>query len=134
TRLSRLCARSSRAATRKQQQSGRAVTPPSQVVGGGSFRIYGGCRARPRTNAVARACQDRNMPLIALTGGIASGKSTIAHGLEKHGAVIIDADQIVRDVQSPGSPVLQEIANAFGEDVIDASGALDRVALGARVF
>ncbi len=74
------------------------------------------------------------MPLIALTGGIASGKSTIAHGLEKHGAVIIDADQIVRDVQSPGSPVLQEIANAFGEDVIDASGALDRVALGARVF
>lgn len=74
------------------------------------------------------------MPLIALTGGIASGKSTIARRLEKHGAVIIDADQIVRDVQSPGSPVLQEIAAAFGDDLIDASGALDRAALGARVF
>lgn len=74
------------------------------------------------------------MPLIALTGGIASGKSTIARRLEEHGAVIVDADQIVRDVQAPGSPVLQEIAAAFGDEVIDASGALDRAALGARVF
>lgn len=74
------------------------------------------------------------MPLIALTGGIASGKSTIARRLQEHGAVVVDADQIVRDVQSPGSPVLQEIAAAFGEDLIDESGALDRAALGARVF
>ncbi|MGO2747467.1 dephospho-CoA kinase [Microbacterium sp.] len=74
------------------------------------------------------------MPLIALTGGIASGKSTIARRLQEHGAVIVDADQIVRDVQAPGSPVLQEIAREFGEDIIDASGALDRAALGARVF
>lgn len=74
------------------------------------------------------------MPLIALTGGIASGKSTIARRLEEHGAVIVDADQIVRDVQSPGSRVLQQIADAFGADMIDASGALDRAALGARVF
>lgn len=74
------------------------------------------------------------MSLIALTGGIASGKSTIARRLEEHGAVIVDADQIVRDVQSPGSPVLQQIAAAFGENMIDASGALDRTALGARVF
>lgn len=74
------------------------------------------------------------MPLIALTGGIASGKSTIASRLEEHGAVIVDADQIVRDVQSPGSPVLQEIAATFGDDLIDESGALDRAALGARAF
>jgi len=74
------------------------------------------------------------MPLIALTGGIASGKSTIARRLEEHGAVIIDADQIVRDVQVPGSPVLQQIAEAFGDDLIDESGALDRAALGSRVF
>lgn len=74
------------------------------------------------------------MPLIALTGGIASGKSTIARRLEERGAVVVDADQIVRDVQSPGSPVLQEIADAFGDDLIDASGALDRAALGSRVF
>lgn len=74
------------------------------------------------------------MPLIALTGGIASGKSTIARRLEEHGAIVVDADQIVRDVQKPGSPVLQEIVAAFGDDIIDESGALDRAALGARVF
>ncbi len=74
------------------------------------------------------------MPLIALTGGIASGKSTIARRLAEHGAVVVDADQIVRDVQMPGSPVLTQIADAFGADVIDASGALDRPSLGARVF
>lgn len=74
------------------------------------------------------------MPLIALTGGIASGKSTIARRLAERGAIIVDADQIVRDVQSPGSTVLTRIAEAFGPDVITADGALDRAALGARVF
>ncbi|WP_298867278.1 dephospho-CoA kinase [uncultured Microbacterium sp.] len=74
------------------------------------------------------------MPLIALTGGIASGKSTIAARLAEHGAVIVDADQIVRDVQGPGSPVLAAIAAEFGEDVIRTDGALDRAVLGARVF
>jgi dephospho-CoA kinase len=74
------------------------------------------------------------MPLIALTGGIASGKSTIAARLAEHGAVIVDADQIVRDVQGPGSPVLAAIAAEFGQDVIRTDGALDRAALGARVF
>ncbi|GAB3598797.1 dephospho-CoA kinase [Microbacterium tumbae] len=74
------------------------------------------------------------MPLIALTGGIASGKSTIARRLEEHGAVVVDADRIVRDVQAPGSPVLQRIVEEFGRDVLDASGALDRPALGAVVF
>lgn len=74
------------------------------------------------------------MPLIALTGGIASGKSTIAGRLAEHGATIVDADQIVRDVQSPGSPVLARIAETFGADVITPDGSLDRVALGAKVF
>lgn len=74
------------------------------------------------------------MPLVALTGGIASGKSTIAQRLAEHGAVVVDADQIVRDVQQPGSPVLSEIAEAFGSDVVGPDGALDRAALGARVF
>lgn len=74
------------------------------------------------------------MPLIALTGGIASGKSTIARRLAELGAVVVDADQIVRDVQSPGSEVLARIADAFGADVISADGALDRAALGAKVF
>lgn len=74
------------------------------------------------------------MPLIALTGGIASGKSTIAARLAEHGAIVVDADRIVRDVQSVGSPVLDEIAEAFGASIIAADGALDRAALGARVF
>lgn len=74
------------------------------------------------------------MPLIALTGGIASGKSTIARRLAERGAVVVDADQIVRDVQAPGSPVLAEIASAFGQDVIATDGSLDRAALGAVVF
>ncbi|KQR43259.1 dephospho-CoA kinase [Microbacterium sp. Leaf161] len=74
------------------------------------------------------------MPLIALTGGIASGKSTIARRLAELGAVVVDADQIVRDVQAPGSAVLARIEDVFGADVIDAGGALDRAALGAKVF
>ncbi len=74
------------------------------------------------------------MPLIALTGGIASGKSTIARRLAELGAVVIDADAIVREVQAPGSPVLEEIALAFGDDVLTDAGALDRAALGSRVF
>lgn len=74
------------------------------------------------------------MPLIALTGGIASGKSTIARRLAEHGAVIVDADQIVRDVQAPGAPVLQEIERVFGTEVLGSDGALDRAALGAKVF
>ncbi len=74
------------------------------------------------------------MPLIALTGGIASGKSTIARRLAEHGAVIVDADAIVREVQQPGSPVLDAIAEVFGDEVIGAGGELDRTALGARVF
>ena len=74
------------------------------------------------------------MTLIALTGGIASGKSTIARRLAEHGAVIVDADAIVREVQQPGSPVLAEIAAVFGDDVLTGTGELDRPLLASRVF
>ncbi|QLD12900.1 dephospho-CoA kinase [Microbacterium oleivorans] len=74
------------------------------------------------------------MPLIALTGGIASGKSTIARRLAEHGAVVVDADQIVRDVQRPGSPVLERIAAEFGSHLVLADGVLDRASLAAVVF
>lgn len=74
------------------------------------------------------------MPLIALTGGIASGKSTIARRLAEHGAVVVDADGIVREVQSAGSPVLRQIAAAFGDGMLRPDGELDRAALGAVVF
>jgi dephospho-CoA kinase len=74
------------------------------------------------------------MPLVALTGGIASGKSTIARRLAEHGAVVVDADQLVREVQAPGSPVLAAIAETFGERMLRPDGSLDRAALGGRVF
>lgn len=74
------------------------------------------------------------MPLVALTGGIASGKSTIARRLAEHGAVIVDADQVVREVQETGSPVLAAIAAEFGDGMLRGDGSLDRAGLGARVF
>lgn len=74
------------------------------------------------------------MPLIALTGGIASGKSTIARRMGELGATVIDADAIVRDVQRAGSPVLSRIVDEFGAGILAAGGELDRAALGAVVF
>jgi dephospho-CoA kinase len=72
--------------------------------------------------------------IVGLSGGIGSGKSTVARLFEKLGAVLIDSDAIVHELQAPGAPMLEQIAGAFGRDLIDASGALDRKALGALVF
>jgi len=72
--------------------------------------------------------------IVGLTGGIGSGKSTVARFLLKLGAVVIDADAIVHELQAAGSPVLSELADAFGSEIIDDTGALDRAALGAIVF
>jgi dephospho-CoA kinase len=74
------------------------------------------------------------MLLVALTGGIAAGKSTVARRLAEHGAVIVDADQVARDVVAAGEPALARIADEFGAGVIAADGSLDRPALGAIVF
>lgn len=74
------------------------------------------------------------MILVGLTGGIGSGKSTVSAALADRGAVIIDADAIAREVQAPGSPVLQQIATRFGAQMIGPDGALDRPALAAVVF
>lgn len=72
--------------------------------------------------------------VIGLTGGIGSGKSTVARMLASLGAVVIDADAIVHELQAPGMPMLEELARAFGPEILDAGGALDRKALGERVF
>ncbi|MDR5700660.1 dephospho-CoA kinase [Agromyces aerolatus] len=74
------------------------------------------------------------MYLIGLTGGIASGKSTVARRLYEHGAVHIDADQLARRVVEPGKPALQAIVEAFGSEVLRADGSLDRPRLGEIVF
>lgn len=72
--------------------------------------------------------------LIALTGGIAAGKSTVGRRLAELGASRIDADQLAREVVEPGTPGLRAIRERFGAEVIRADGALDRAVLGARVF
>ncbi|MHA3684455.1 dephospho-CoA kinase [Leucobacter sp. HY1908] len=74
------------------------------------------------------------MLLVALTGGIAAGKSTIGDQLEKLGALRIDADQLARDAVAPGSAGLRQIAGRFGRAVVTAEGELDRAALGNIVF
>jgi dephospho-CoA kinase len=75
----------------------------------------------------------RKFLLVGLTGGIATGKSTVATTLRRLGAEVIDADQLARDVVAPGEPALAEIAREFG-DVLQPDGALDRKKLGAIVF
>lgn len=74
------------------------------------------------------------MRVIGLTGGIASGKTTVAEILRRHGAILLDADQIARDVVEPGTPALAEIARVFGPEVLDAEGRLSRPELARRVF
>lgn len=71
---------------------------------------------------------------IGLTGGIASGKSTVAGLLAAHGAVVIDADRLAREVVEPGTEGLAAISARFGHGVLRADGSLDRAALGRLVF
>jgi len=71
---------------------------------------------------------------IGLTGGIASGKSTVAAMLRELGAPVIDADALSRELTAPGGAALPAIRARFGDAVFDSAGALNRRALGARVF
>ncbi|MCK9859295.1 dephospho-CoA kinase [Paenibacillus sp. ATY16] len=71
---------------------------------------------------------------IGLTGGIATGKSTVAAMLAERGAMLVDADQVAREVVMPGEPALEAVASAFGQAVIHTDGTLDRKALGGIVF
>ncbi|TWF80118.1 dephospho-CoA kinase [Pseudonocardia hierapolitana] len=71
---------------------------------------------------------------VGLTGGIGSGKSTVARRLVARGAVLVDSDVLAREVVAPGTDGLAEVVAVFGEGVLDASGALDRPAMAAVVF
>jgi dephospho-CoA kinase len=71
---------------------------------------------------------------VGLTGGVASGKSTVAAILAELGAVVIDADQLAREVVEPGTPGLAAVVEEFGEEMLGDDGGLDRAALGAVVF
>jgi dephospho-CoA kinase len=76
----------------------------------------------------------RKFLLVGLTGGIATGKSTVSEILRRLGAEIIDADQLARDVVEPDQPALRGIVAEFGQDVVSPNGRLDRKRLGAIVF
>jgi dephospho-CoA kinase len=72
--------------------------------------------------------------VVGLTGGIGSGKSTVARMLAERGAAVVDADALAREVVAPGEPALEAIRQRFGDGVIAPDGTLDRKALGAIVF
>ena len=71
---------------------------------------------------------------IGLTGGIGSGKSTVAALLVQHGAVLIDTDAIARELTAPGGAALPALAATFGQQILATDGALDRTAMRQRVF
>jgi dephospho-CoA kinase len=71
---------------------------------------------------------------VGLTGGIGAGKSEVSRLLVAHGAVLIDADRIAREVVAPGTPGLAAVVEAFGKEVLAADGSLDRPRLGSMVF
>lgn len=72
--------------------------------------------------------------IIGLTGGIASGKSTVSSLFHRHGASIVDADRIAREVVEPGRPALQAVVEAFGQRTLNEDGTLNRKRLGEIVF
>ncbi len=74
------------------------------------------------------------MILISLTGGIGSGKSTVARALAERGAELLDADAMVKDMQRPGRPVFVAMVERWGADIVAPSGELDRAAVAAIVF
>lgn len=74
------------------------------------------------------------MILVGLTGGLASGKSTVAAMLARRGAIVVDADELSRRAVAPGTAGLAQIVDTFGREVLDAGGGLDRSALAAIVF
>lgn len=105
---------------------------PGVLCGPQSNRGFGGVHERVDGDEA-----DDTVPamlVVGLTGGIGSGKSTVSVMLAAKGAVIVDADAIVHEVQAPGGPAFQPIVDRFGPGVVAADGTLDRPALAAIVF
>ncbi len=75
-----------------------------------------------------------NNLILGITGNIASGKSMIAEAFVRKGAVLVSADQLARDIVAPSSPLLTKLVERFGDDILLASGALNRDALGQIIF
>ena len=90
-------------------------------------------KSRPRGERPAPGLPSL-MLAVGLTGGIGSGKSAVADLLVERGAVLIDADQIARDVVAPGGPAYQPLIDRFGTGILEADGTIDRKALAAVAF
>ena len=87
-----------------------------------------------RTGPVTAPDRTGLMLAVGLTGGIGSGKSAVADLLVERGAVLIDADQVARDVVAPGGPAYQPLIDRFGSEILQADGTIDRKALAAVAF
>ncbi len=74
------------------------------------------------------------MLLVGLTGGLGAGKSTVARMLADRGAILVDADELARRALEPGSRAYRQVCDLFGDEVVTASGELDRAAIAAAVF
>lgn len=88
----------------------------------------------PATDAVAGILPGVSRLRVGLTGGVASGKSTVSAMFRDLGAVVVDADVLAREVVAPGSAGLADVVTAFGDEVLGPHGELDRAAMGAIVF
>jgi len=86
------------------------------------------------TERLKRLWKNPSLLLVGLTGGIASGKSTIAGMLEERGAYIIDFDRLSREIMEPGMPAFSEIIDALGKEILDHAGRLDRKKISGLVF
>jgi dephospho-CoA kinase len=86
------------------------------------------------SGSVGRTVEEERVYLVAVTGGIGSGKSTVSARFAERGCPVIDADRVAREVVEPGQPALTELAERFGEGVIRADGSLDRAAMASIVF
>src|SRR5438105_3436971 len=123
-----------------------ALSALSAIPGGGWIARSGhfpGCpglapvRTGPKLQSLVRQGSSPTvfgMLRVGLSGGIGSGKSTVARALARRGAVVIDADAIAREVVEPGQPGLAAVVSRFGPEVLDGGGRLDRPALAALVF
>lgn len=83
---------------------------------------------------MGRANSEKQPLLVALTGGVASGKTTVSDRLSEKGVPVVDTDSISRSMVAPGTSGLEQVASEFGDDILDSSGALDRRALRERIF
>jgi dephospho-CoA kinase len=89
---------------------------------------------REHAHRAGRRDNNSRWMIVGLTGGIASGKSTVADLFASHGIPVLDTDQIARDVVAPGSPGLEQLQTEFGQEILNPDGELDRARLRARVF